>query len=200
MCWLPLLPFFICLLFLTELWQGAGEGMTPRSRGQSAVWRVGRDVKMEAWGWQQTSPTGHPCNAVSVLLGTVVPYQGVQTVHSIYIQSWPLPLCAWIWPESFDQKWNPLEVWRDSDLGFWKNLSGRLKFNFELLSAQTLGSIWMQQYLFGSNKIHDNCKCSTLRHIFNVNKEPCSSISILKMEQEYLLSSLLHIVFINFWK
>ena len=69
MCWLPLLPFFICLLFLTKLRQGAGEGMTPRSRGQPAVWSVGRDVKMEAWGCHETSPPEHLPHAVRCFAG-----------------------------------------------------------------------------------------------------------------------------------
>lgn len=60
MCFLPLLLFVTWLLFLTELWQRAGEGVTPMSWGQPAVWRVGRDVKTEAWGWQQTFPQGTP--------------------------------------------------------------------------------------------------------------------------------------------
>lgn len=93
----------------------------------------------------------------------VVTCQDILTVHSNDIQSWSLLLHTQIWPRNLTQLWDPLNFWRDSDLGFWKSPSGRFRSSFVFLHAQSLDAVTS---IFSSSKIYGICGYSTLRHIW----------------------------------
>lgn len=133
----PCFPFYICLLFLTELWQGAGEGMTPRNRGQPAVWRRVRDVEMEPLRWQQEIP-----NAVryfgcsSALLGCL---NSTQHLYPVLAFTFACIDCIMKLVSKVEFSSGSLKELR---LGFWKSLNGRLKSSLDFLNVHTQGSIW----------------------------------------------------------
>lgn len=130
--------FFPCFpVFLTELWQGAGEGMTPRNRGQPAVWRRVRDVEMEPLRWQQEIPNAvryFECS--SALLRCL---NSTQHLYPVLAFTFACIDCIMKLVSKVESSSGSLKELR---LGFWKSLNGRLKSSLDFLNVHTQGSTW----------------------------------------------------------